>query len=489
MQENKPSYTYPNYSLGKQSILQKVNDGYEIKQLIKENEAFDASFKITFVKELKHFLQFTAQMIFAFPLGMCMRYRIRKNKRLNHILQFEELKSVRRNIEKGSFAYDTILFKISPFQLLKNKSHLANLVCLALLFGDEFIDGIATTFGKENTKNILNNKQYNYYLQHKKTDNKFELYYAFDICDVLPESVLNVVNNKYNINYKVFYNHLQFLLAEINLHLNKLPDAIATEAANLICNVCNKCFDSYKVDVEAFSLDYDLTKLLQYQQSKDDEIIKILLELRATLLKKNNSSYKKYFASWAYMIRSMQVYDDMQDVAADCDYQMNFLVFFAKTFFEKEWAWLQQNKEALKKEVTLKVQQTVALFMPASMMLCMQYNKNITNNNLNWVQQKIQNYLWRKNWMNTSAVIDKQSISIENIAETILPIQHELISIEMKYAHILDTALLHNELNKNAFKSLSKKEGYCLKNFYATLPTNTKVTFAKKIMMKYRKNR
>jgi hypothetical protein len=484
MQENKPFIAYANYLNGKQYTLQKVNDGYEIAQIIKENEAFDVAFKITFGKEIKHFLQFTAQMLLAFPLGLLMRYRIRKNKRLNHILQFEELKKVRNNIEKGSFAYDTILFKQNAFQIIKNKSHLANLVCLALLFGDEFIDGIATTYGKQNTSKVLKNNAYNYYLQHKTAGKKFELFYEFDICNVLPESVLTQTNAKYGITYKAFYQHLQFLLAEMNVHLNELPIAIANEAAKLICSVCNKCFDTYKVDVEAFTPNYDLTNLLQYQQSKDDEIIKILLELRATLLQKNKPSYKKKFASWAYMVRSMQVYDDMQDVAADCDYQMNFMAFFAKSFFINEWEWLQQNKEALKKEETLKVQQAVALNMPASMMLCMQYNKNITTCNLNWVQQKIQNYLWRKNWMNTKGKSDAINITIQSIAASILLVQNELISTEMKYAQILDTALLFPNIKEKIFILLNKKERYYLNNFYTTLPTSVKSNYAKKIIHK-----
>ncbi|HVX51553.1 MAG TPA: hypothetical protein VHB48_15430, partial [Chitinophagaceae bacterium] len=82
-----------------------------------------------------------------------MRKHIRKNKRLNYILQFKELLQVRNNIEKGSFAYDTLLFKQSAWQVFKNSSHLANLVCLAILFGDEFIDGIAQEHGKHNIRN------------------------------------------------------------------------------------------------------------------------------------------------------------------------------------------------------------------------------------------------------------------------------------------------------------------------------------------------
>jgi predicted DNA binding CopG/RHH family protein len=467
------------------SGLQKVNDSYEVKQWIQENEVWDCQYVFSPYKECTRFISFSVQMLTAFPVGMLMRKLVRKNKRLNYILQFEELQSIRNNIEKGSFAYDTLLFKQSPLQLLQNKSHLANLVCLALLFGDEFIDGIANSYGKENIQKLLNDKAFSYYLQGKQVGTKIELYYAFDICAVLPPNVLETVNTKYGITYKAFYGHLQFLLAEMNVHLNKLTSATAQEAATLICSVCNKCFDTYKVDVQAFSSHYDWNTLLAYQQSKDDEIVKVLLALRATLLHKNKLKYSQKFSSWATMVRSMQVYDDMQDVAADCTYQMNFLVFFAKAFFPAEWYWLLQHKADLLTQKTFITQQQIAIHMPNAMMLCMQYNKNITIKQLNWVQQKIQNYLWRKNWLhfNTETVVnDKRSIDMKVISSQILQAKNDLVNETMQYAHILDIILLHPTERKKLFTIMSKSEYYFLKNGYTTYPTYKKALLAKRFL-------
>jgi len=42
---------------------------------------------------------------------------------------------------------------------------------------------------------------------------------------------------------------------------------------------------------------------------------------------------------------------------------------------------------------------TISLYMPASCMMAMQYARNIAHTKLSWVQRKIQNYLWRKNWL------------------------------------------------------------------------------------------
>ena len=90
----------------------KVVDFYTTDQqllvkLLQENRQDDALFQGDLTRECLNFLQFTSSMLCAFPVGLYMRKRIRKNKRLNYILQFKELLPVRNNIEKGSFAYDT----------------------------------------------------------------------------------------------------------------------------------------------------------------------------------------------------------------------------------------------------------------------------------------------------------------------------------------------------------------------------------------------
>ena len=468
-----------------------------VLQLLRENQQYDNRFTAAFSAELFNFLQFTASMLLAFPAGLYMRKRIRKNKRLNYILQFKELLSVRNNIEKGSFAYDTILFKRSGLQLLQNKSHLANLVCLAILFGDEFIDGIAAEHGKQDIQRILNDATLNYYLRHKKINGRHELYYEFDICHVLPQKVLSSTNAKYGITYKAFYDHLQFLLQEMNHYLNKLDDETALEAAQLICKACNKCFDTYKTDINEFDQNYSLTDLLQYQKTKDDDIIQVLLTLRAVLLNKKQLLYQKQFSSWSSMVRSMQLYDDMQDVAGDCNFQMNILCFFAKNYFTTEWQWLQQHKEQLQKYKGLQLHSTISLHMPASCIITMQYARNIAHTKLCWVQRKIQNYLWRKNWLGfnnpllnekgfcLSAIMNKKDDSIPvkllYIQKQVLQIDHPFISDDMKWTHIIDVALMDEALKTFLFKKLSRREKYFLTSCFLEFPVERKATIARKL--------
>jgi len=459
-------------------------------------------FSFSLRAETLNFLQFTRRMLFAFPAGIFIRGRVRKNKRLNYILQFKELLQVRNNIEKGSFAYDTMLFKQSALQVFKNKSHLANLVCLAILFGDEFIDGIAQQHGKQNIQHILNTRNADFNLRSRQNGNRCELYYEFDICRVLPENVLNSVNTKYDISYKTFYGHLLFLLGEINAHLNKLSDKKQAEAAELICRVCNRCFDTYKADIHSFNSNYTLQNLLQYQKTKDDDIIQVLLTLRAVLLDKKQLQYQKQFASWSSMVRSMQLYDDMQDAAADCDFQMNALCYFAKNYCIIEWQWLQLNKPNIQKLSGLALHSTISLNMPASCILCYQYATNIAHTKLSWVQRKIQNYLWRKNWLGFNNVLLKPNafcisevmtkndnsipLKLHFIYKKVMQIDTGIVSEEMKLAFIIDIALFDDELRQCLFDNITLREKYFLSCCYLEYPVKEKAALANKLLSLYK---
>lgn len=474
-----------------------------ILNLLAINAEQDLFFTPNILKELKNFAGFIFGILPAFSSGILMRKIIRRNKRLNYILQFEELQSVRSNIEKGSFAYDTVLFGLTTFQVLQNKSHLANLVCLAILFGDEFIDGIAIEFGKENIQSILNSEQIDFSLQYRVHEGRLELYYEFDIRTVLPDEILKTRNQKYGINYNDFYDHLLFLLTEMNLHLNKLSKETGVEAAVLICSVCNKCFDTYKMDIAKFDLSYGINELLDYQKKKDDDIIQVLLSLRAVLLGKNLNQYQPFFSNWSTMVRSMQIYDDMQDVSFDCNYQMNFLCYFAKNYFKKEWCWLQENLEGMKQHNGLENHLLVCLYMPASVALSMQYAKHIVQSELNWVQKKITGYLWKKNWFGWSnktpncdvdlfkKITGDAQLSLSNkleiLEQQILSIKDALLSEEQVYAFIVDIVFFDKELLESFFASISRKDRYFLQNGYFDFPVYKKAALVKRWLLNQKK--
>lgn len=491
---------YSNSYQRNSSVLHTLTDE-EIREkewllsMMQENSQRELSFNGSLWEECYRFASFAGTILPSFAAGLATRRMVRNNKRLNQILQFRELLPVRNNIEKGSFAYDCLLFKQPAFRIFQNRSHLANLVCLAILFGDEFIDGIAVKHGKQRIQSILSNGNINYYLQFRTSESGVELFYEFDIRDMLPGSVLNATNEKYGISYSEFYNHLLFLLAEMNLHLNKLKGEKALQAAALICSVCNKCFDTYKMDVVDFTNEYSFNHLLGYHQKKDDEIIHVLLKLRALLLDRDTLVYEKQFANWSTMVRSMQLYDDMQDAAVDCDYQMNFICYFARVHFTNEWNWLQENKYVLNQAYGIKKHQLVNENMPGSVMLCTQYARSIIQQNLNWIQKKITGYLWKKNWFgwDNPVMHEEGSIMKEDgedgiktgekitaLLNNFLDVRNTLISEDMIYAHLIDAAFMYEDLKVNLCRFLGRKQWYLLTNHLFDYPILKKSEIARR---------
>ena len=469
--------------------------------IIKANDEHDLFFEQSIKKELLHTVSFMKSIVPALTIGILKRGVVRKNKRLNYILQFKELVQVRNNIEKGSFAYDTLLFRQGAFRVLQNKSHLANLVCLAILFGDEFIDGIAVNHGKKNIQAILQNETINHHLQYRHKDNRLELFYEFDIRDMLPAEVLESLNDKYEITYSDFYSHLLYLLSEMNIYLNRLNKATAQQAAILICRVCNQCFDTYKMDIAEFDPGYSIGHLLEYQQKKDDEIIHVLLDLRAVLLNKRVQDYRSQFSSWSTLVRSMQIYDDMQDVDSDCHYQMNFVCYFARNYFPREWNWLQDNLSLLREKHGLEKHFLVSLHMPGAVILCMQYAKYIITGNLNWVQKKITCYLWKKNWFgwNNPVFVKKEEPfsaiqeniiltipkKLEGILSAVFSVKDSLVNNDMRYAHLIDTAFLDKALQEDLLRSMKRKDRYFIKNAFFDYSLHRKAELARIWLLKH----
>ena len=104
------------------------------------------------------------------------------------------------NICKGSFAYNTFLFKKPPFSSNYHNSFLADLTCLALLFGDEFIDGVCNEIGKPEVQRLLNENGNKFYLNLKSNSGgRPELEYGFDLHSILPDSIWGIKNEKYGV--------------------------------------------------------------------------------------------------------------------------------------------------------------------------------------------------------------------------------------------------------------------------------------------------
>jgi hypothetical protein len=199
------------------------------------------------------------------------------------------------------------------------------------------------------------------------------------------------------------------------------------------------------------------------------------------LLNKRQLKYQKEFGSWSSMVRCMQLYDDMEDAAKDCDFQMNLCCWFARNYFPDEWAFLQQEKEKLKQTKGLVLNATIAINMPGSCILMMQYARHLTCTRLSWVQRKIINYLWRKNWLGINNPVINSHFSFKDIMhrtdasvpmrlhyikQQVSSVQHGLVTEEMKQAWMMDVALMDAEIRQFVLKQTGKKNAYYLNSCF-----------------------
>lgn len=314
-------------------------------------------------------------------------------------LQLPHFPQLWENIAKGSFAYNVFLFKKPAFGKNAVNTFIADLTCLALLFGDEFIDGLGNELGKCYVRQLLVVNNNRFYLSIKPGKDRYpELEYSFDLFNLLPPQVWEKKNEKYNITYRRFYGLLKDLLHLINSRLRKVSHSVSWPAAEKIRACCNHCFDTYIHDINELpvQLKQDKKPAFFYHEKKNREIQRMLLELRCILLKKDIDRYSGEFAGWLNIISTMQVYDDMQDCRADDQFQDNLLLEIASKNFPAELQWFHLNKSKKVSDEEWRLQ--ISLNMPCSVYLCKNFCREKIMNSMKWTQKKICNYLWKNNW-------------------------------------------------------------------------------------------
>lgn len=303
-----------------------------------------------------------------------------------------------KTIQKGSFAYNTLFLGIIPIHRSSSRTDLADITTLALFFGDEFIDGIRLSAGKDFILKLLNNNSQQFYLRKTVKDKRVRVEYSFELLKLLPMYVLEEVNAKYKITYRRFYYLLKYFLQHINKDLAQLPFDKAEHVADKIADACNTCLESYLHDINSYPEqdgDSDIAMLLEYHELKTRYMQRRLLEVRCSLADREDAMHNIQSQGWINIMSVVQIYDDMQDIVVDDGFQDNLLLCAAKRYFPHERQWFTANKELLKTKEHAAL--LTSLYMPSSVQFCLQLSADKIKT-MNWEQQKIMHYLLKKNW-------------------------------------------------------------------------------------------
>ena len=393
------------------------------------------------------------------------------------------------NICKGSFAYNTFLFRKPAFSKNYNNTFLADLTCLALLFGDEFIDGICAKIGKPTVLQLLKDNGNKFYLNVTKKETGYpELEYSFDLHNLIPDSLWKIRNEKYGITYFEFYDLLKKLLDLMNERIRKMKPLLAEKAAIKIKECCDLCFDTFIHDVKDTPVQLYYRGMIpptEWHEKKNRSIQLKLLELRCVLFDKEVDCFGKNFEGWLDIISTMQVYDDMQDCRSDEPFQDNLLLAFASGSFPEELEWFHENKKKFIDDEQWRM--LVSMHMPCSVYLCTKFTKDRMTQNMNWVQKKICNYLWKNNWFHTVSAFEirTEPENIRNLNEILdktFPV-YQLTSSETEWrSYALEISFHDKQLKKYILSKAGFLKRYFLFFNFIQMSSFEKTELVKKII-------
>lgn len=358
-------------------------------------QAYPGLGKFSWSSELRHLSSKRFLSIFWWPVFKHNQRWFTQSDFFLSCKQLPEFMDLWKTIQKGAFAYNTLFFRMVPTR--RYTTDLADVTTLALFFGDEFIDGIASTAGKPLIRELVKNDPEIFYMQPKIRAGKVLLQYRFDLPKLVSQEVLQEVNPKYNISYQKFYELLKYFLKLINDYLGQLPRPMAEKAANKIADACNTCIESFLHDVNSCPVPGNIREVpvvLHFHELKTAYMQKKLLELRCILANKEEVMSSTQASGWLDIMRVIQIYDDIHDPVVDDGQQDNILLSIAFHYYPAEWEWFCANKHLLEKEKSSSL--LFSLYMPCSMEHCLHLASDKISM-MNWEQQKIMHYLIFKN--------------------------------------------------------------------------------------------
>ena len=440
-------------------------------------QAFPCANKFSWGSELRHLTSWKVLNICWWPV---FKFHQRWFTQSDFLLSCKKLPGfpkLWKTIQKGSFAYNTLFLAVNP--LHQPKTDIADITTLALFFGDEFIDGLCETTGKDFIKELVADEPEKFNLKVRATKNKVELEYCFDLSKVLPASLMQKINHKYGISYLKFYELLQHFLELINESLEQLPFSKTEKTAQKIANACNTCFKSFLHDVNTppeSGMTRDPQTVLHFHELKTAYMQKKLLDLRCVLVDKEDVMNNSQAAGWMDIMRVIQIYDDIQDVAIDDGVQDNVVLSAAFHHFPIEWEWFCANKILL--EQAKQTSYLLSLYMPGSIAFCMQLASEKIKM-MNWEQQKIIHCLLFKHKYVLYAGNDQQNFGDDNfLSGFYMAVKKRLphLSVDRIKSFAVDNCIHLPAVKKQLLKKVDFSTSYQLKYNLLSLAVETKAS-------------
>ena len=354
-------------------------------------QAIHCTKKFSWASELRHLLSTKTLNVCWWPVFMFRQRKLTYSALFRECAELPGFKALWQTIQKGSFAYNRLFLKLPLFRQNK-ETDIADILTLLLFFGDEFIDGVSCEAGNKFILEILDGKNRKAEMKIKIIDEKPQVYFLFSMEELLPASILEKKNKKYNTSYRNLIHLLHRLQDMLNTCLGKIPGKLGYKAAVKITEAVNTCLESYLNDLKSNARSEKIISpaaVLEFHELKTAFMQTRLLELRCLLTKKESLLTSVQMQGWLDVMRVVQIFDDIQDIVVDDGFQDNYVISVAAIFFPEEWNWFVQNRENLQKKESL---QLLSVQMPRTFEHCFRLAATKINS-MNWEQQKIMHYV------------------------------------------------------------------------------------------------
>lgn len=440
--------------------------------------------RFSWTAEWKHLLSPNLFKAGWWPLFRISQQRLHRQPVFRDCMRLPGFPDLWKTIQKGSFAYNHLFLGLSPLRHAR-RLQVADITTVALFFGDEFIDGVASAAGKKFVKALIGNNPEQFTMRVKKTGTSYRLCYLFDMEKLLPAAVLEQVNEKYRVSYRHLYRLLTGFLELLNAELARMPRELAGKTAAKIASACNTCYYSFVHDnySEAPVVTPALPREVMYFHEQKTAFMQArLLELRCVLAEKEEAMNCIHMPGWLDIMRVIQIYDDIHDAVLDYRVQDNLLLSVAFHQYPTEWEWFCRHarQEEWKKECRV----LLSRYMPASMHYCFQLAAEKILR-MNWEQQKIMHYLvFRNNYSLHFESPDDSRIKPEIfLAGFYRQVRHRLqqLSSEQIKSFIVDTYMHVPGTRKKILRRLSLSSAYQLRYNLFSLPPSSKAAIFDKL--------
>lgn len=440
--------------------------------------------RFSWTAEWKHLLSPNLFKAGWWPLFRLNQRRLQKQPVFRECMGLPGFPDLWKTIQKGSFAYNHLFLGLSPLRYTR-RLQVADITTVALFFGDEFIDGVASATGKKFVQDLIGQHPEKFTLRVKKTGTSHRLCYLFDMEKLLPAAVLEQVNEKYRVTYRQLYRLLTGFLELLNAELAHMPPELAGKTAAKIASACNTCYYSFVHDNYN---DAPITtpalprEVLHFHEQKTAFMQARLLELRCVLAEKEEAMNCIHMPGWLDIMRVIQVYDDIHDAVLDYSVQDNLLLSVAFHHYPAEWEWFCRHvkQEEGKKECRV----LLSRYMPASMQFCFQLAAEKILR-MNWEQQKIMHYLVFRNNYSLHLEFPGEQLPVQEnfLAGFYRQLQARLprLSPEQIKSFIVDTYMHVPGLRKKILRRLSLSAAYQLRYNLFSVPPSAKAAIFDKL--------